>query len=163
MFRYSVVPGAHIQSKDAVPIAREIERLQKATKVVTWAHILDAARSPRSVMHKYFTWDVVKAAHERWEEQAHYILRSVKVQEDDKPPVRLTVYFRFEENPGYMIRTKVLKDRELSAFDVQQALMELRSWAVRYARIVQFYGLKKHVDAIVADVESALKKRKKIG
>lgn len=42
--------------------------------------VVEAAKSKTSPLHEHFTWDVKKAASERWIEQARSLIRSVKVE-----------------------------------------------------------------------------------
>src|ERR1700721_1911092 len=47
---------------------------------VTPEQVVEAAKSEESPLHPYFTWDIGKAAHERWLHKARTLIPSVKVE-----------------------------------------------------------------------------------
>lgn len=42
--------------------------------------LIEVARDPEHVCHKFFTWDIEQAAKERWRDQARELIRSVKFE-----------------------------------------------------------------------------------
>ncbi len=42
--------------------------------------VINDAKSPTSVLHGHFTWDIKKAAHKCWIDQARELIRSVRIE-----------------------------------------------------------------------------------
>ncbi len=78
--KFAVRAGAPFRQKDADVIAPEILRLaQNRGDGITKEELLEAARPPRSRLHRYFDWDDKKAA-EKWRlKQAGSMLRAFEV------------------------------------------------------------------------------------
>lgn len=70
-----------------------VKRLERNGCVAT-ADLIKAARDPDHACHDDFTWDVNKAAEERWHDQARAIIRQFhfEVQVEDVGPVQVSYY-----------------------------------------------------------------------
>jgi len=60
---------------DATAVGKELDELRKQHGEATPKRMWRKAQSDSSAMHGGFTWNIHKAAEERWEEQARYILQ----------------------------------------------------------------------------------------
>lgn len=77
---YRAVPGSRFTDKDASVIGPELISIVRNNPDETqYADVVAAAKRPRSPLHKYFEWDIKRAAEQHWLEQARYLTRSVLV------------------------------------------------------------------------------------
>lgn len=68
------------QKEQTTAIRAELQRLEDANGRLTATIVLEAARSPSSVLHSRFEWDDQQAAHSHRLEQARQLIRSVRVE-----------------------------------------------------------------------------------
>lgn len=81
--------------------------------------VVEAAKSKDSPLHTHFTWDVKKAAHERWIDQARTLIRSVKVEiTTTQFTVRAPAYVRdpaaAADEQGYASLGRLRTDEDLA-------------------------------------------------
>lgn len=118
-------------------VRNEIEKLADGG-LIRPADVVEAARSPDSVLHDYFTWDDGEAA-EKWRlEEARRLIRVVVVKQvNEAEPVRAFVSLSTDRiaGGGYRAIAEVLDDEELNERMLQDALDELGSFQRKYERL----------------------------
>ena len=107
--------------------------------------VVKAAKDPANPLHRYFTWDVQKAAQQHWLEQARRLIRSVRVEittiEGLEARVREVVSIQVTDQNtdkvyhGYLPRDRVMKKKETEAQYVAKALEELKRWCLRHGDV----------------------------
>lgn len=81
--------------------------------------VVDDARSPFSVLHGFFTWDVEQAAHQYWLEQARTLITSVRIDmKTENTVVRSVAYVRDpsaeQSQQGYVSVAHLRTDKEMA-------------------------------------------------
>lgn len=134
-----------------------IEALRKLYKVsgglLLPETVVEAARSPKSPLHRHFEWDNTVAA-ERWRiEQARYLLR-VTVEyitiKGSEVPTRIYVSLSDDQNRdgGYRLTTDVLSDDDLRRCLLQDALRDIEIFKNKYGRLKELAGVIKAMELI---------------
>jgi hypothetical protein len=128
----------------------EIERLEKkhGDTGVRESDIVDAARSPRSKLHKAFEWDDAEGAERYRIEQARMLTRSLVKQIETSPgktePIRAFVKTQPRNGPIKSIDV-AFADPDDRTYVLQQCLGGLVAWRRKWAALNRY-----------ADVSSAL-------
>jgi hypothetical protein len=75
-------PNYRVTDKDARTIGKRLLELGASPTLmdVGAADMLADAKKPSSPLHKYFDWDVERAAEKHWLQRASYLIRSVAVE-----------------------------------------------------------------------------------
>jgi hypothetical protein len=118
-----------------------IEELTKIANqnngVLLQRHVVEAARSRTSILHKYFVWDNTKAADEYRLIQAGELIRVcvryVKVN-GDKRAVRVFMSLREDryDGHGYRAVVSILSNKTLRRQMLEDALAELQAFERKY-------------------------------
>lgn len=76
--------NGNYRGMNAQQTGEELERIRQANGgQLETQQVWREARSKKSPIHKAFTWDVERAAEERWAEQARQLIKSVDVVTED--------------------------------------------------------------------------------
>lgn len=102
--------------------------------------VLKAAEPKTSVLHKYFTWDDVKAAHEHRLAQAGNLIRVCVHYLDmdgEKRPVKVFISLREDRfnSGGYRAVVDVLSSKTLRRQMLEDALQELQALEQKYNQL----------------------------
>lgn len=76
-------------------------RLASSDKRLHWQAVVKSARSPKSSLHKEFTWGLRKAAMERWADQARALIQSFTIKIIEAEPYRVRAYVQISPTGGY--------------------------------------------------------------
>lgn len=158
------------ETLDADAVGRELDALRRrgdTSPEAIWRH----ARSRRSAMHDAFTWDVQRAAEERWEDQARYILRHhILATIDDEPvvgEVRSTLYIpgEGEDGPDYEHGEWVYVPAALSEDEGRQrllglALAELEYFSRKYQHLSELANVFEAIEEAAARYRRAQQRKK---
>ena len=128
-FRYSSL-------EDPEVVLKELEKIRsKHGGEANPESVVEAARSPRNKLHKFFEWDDTVAAQEHRFEQARSLTRAVKVIYEDAPdtPVRFyeTQWKSDRKRKVYRPIEDIMKDPEARSQLLQRALGELIAMRTR--------------------------------
>lgn len=132
--RYVANPGSRYSDRDAEVIGSFLEE-QFGEEPCTPAYVVQAARSSRSPIHRFFEWDDGVAAERYRETQARQMLRSIEVvPADGGSPTRAfhNITVTAGEPTSYVPAVVVWERPDLSEQVVAKALHELRVWQQRY-------------------------------
>ena len=145
-------PGLYRISADTV--GAEIEQLCNIKGEVSASDVVDIATDIDSPLHSCFEWDDDIAAIKYREEQARALLRNlvtVVVGDSDieSQPVRAFVHIRSESGSGYKPITVVVQDKKDTAYMLERAKAELRSFTVKYNALSELAELFDIIDKLV--------------
>lgn len=162
---FQVTPGARIRKADAPIIGNILERL-KTTGPLTAERVLDEATNKRSPLHKYFTWNDQKAAHKWRLEEARRLIRSVEVVIEDLrgKQIPMRAYFNVRDGEGvrsYEPMEFVFETPDLADQVIQQALAQLESWKLKFAKYQWAKGAMPGVRSALKAIKKVTKTRKK--
>jgi hypothetical protein len=131
---YVAKAGCHLSDEDAQRVGTVIGELTTTMGKVTPKAVLEVARDPSSVLHRYFEWDDTRAAEAHRLGQATYLLRSIEVSYSGKPEERARAFhiIRSEGTRGYVPLQMILTDQDMTEQLVRRAKDEQVSWARRY-------------------------------
>ena len=142
--KYRAAKGARFNDKMAEVLG---EILEKFGDALTPEQLVEIARPARSPIHKLFTWDDTKAAHEYRVEQARNHLRHIEVVIIHEGKTRNTrayhaVVIDVDEpnEKQYVTHAAIMKSPELSRQVVKQASKELKVWRTRYTDYSAIFG-----------------------
>lgn len=144
--------GAHLSDKDAVVVTRELRRLAAAHEGrIEPAAVVEAARSPRSPLHRHFEWDDTEAATQYRLEQARCLIRSVRVTLDTPSgPLVVRPFVHTPERDAYCETGEVMRAKELREALVARALDELHAWQARYRAFAELASIHEALESVLA-------------
>lgn len=96
--------------------------------------VIEAARNPRSALHKLIEWDDAKAADSYRLDQAREIIRIIRVEVDEAPPQRAFLSVN-DGKTSYRTAQEVRSSVHLQDLVLRSALKELQAFQKRYAEI----------------------------
>lgn len=141
--------------------ALEKIRLQDPEEMLRPEAIVRAATSKRHVLHKEFTWDDTRAAHERRLDQACKLIRiTVMVIAEERAPVRAYVSLTTDRPKGYRAIPQVLSKEELRAQMLEDALNDLLALKRKYRALVELEPIWLAMNAVKDPSTSKAKSRK---
>lgn len=113
--------------------------------IVEWA-----AKHPKSALHKRFTWDDGKAAHEHRLWQARHMIATIfVVVQDDMPETRLFVSLQSDRGEiGYRDIFHVLSDADMTLELLGRALRDVQRWWEEYCAIAELAGVGEEIDRV---------------
>lgn len=139
---YGWRPGSRV-NLDAQKVGEAIARLQKArNEPLAPEDVVDAARSPKSVMHAHFEWDDTKAATAYRTEQARELVRSltVEVAHSNIEPRFVRAHVNVQDDSGsrgYVDVHTAMSSHELRRQVIARAWTELEAWRQRHAELTE--------------------------
>lgn len=116
-------------------VEKELQKIIDGGEDLTPKAVLESARSPKSVLHKYFEWRDSEAAEKYRLEQAYRLIQQTKFlvvlkeNHGTKPkfvPVRK--YVSTHHGEPFRMRKEALSEDEARGAIVARKLGELRSW-----------------------------------
>lgn len=153
------------ESKKA-QIKERLDQLSKANRGrLTPAIVIADAKNPRSPLHGQFTWDIKKAAQQRWIEQARELIRSVRIE------VRTETHFvtapRYVHDPragkesGYAELTTMRSSRDIAIETLQYELDRATAALERAQEVATALGLHGEIARFLNGIRGL--REKKIG
>lgn len=144
--KYSARRGAPFSDKDAQAIGEYLTRIGAE---FTPNDVLEAARNPRSPIHRYFDWDDTSAAEKYRLHQARNLVNSIQIEFIGRTSTHVTKAYisvvRTEDdevavedgeikdgNRRYVEMSRVLDDDEMRAVMKAKLAAELRAMRGRY-------------------------------
>lgn len=127
--------------------------------------VIEAASSPSSPLHRFFTWDDTEAAHEFRKQQARKLIRVVRVvvqQEDLRilTPAYVRDVSRDPSEPGYVSVQQVRSDTEQATATIVYYFSQARGCLTRAVEIADALGCGEETKAALAAVDRLLKRLK---
>jgi hypothetical protein len=127
-------------------IRREIEALVHNDGMVYAPEVVEWARAnPASALHAQFDWDVNRAAHKYWLEQARTLIQ-VYVTNEAGARTTISLVSDRKAGGGYRDLDSVLSNREMRAEAVRQALDDLERWRQRNGHLGELRTLFRTID-----------------
>lgn len=85
VFREEYQTIKNAKKADPAKIGAALEKIQAANPGEKGypQRVVEAARNPRSPLHKHFTWDDAEAAEAYRREEARTIIRSIRIEDED--------------------------------------------------------------------------------
>ena len=167
---YSVRKGGPIKEKDGVAIAKELQRLIAAQGgMLSPKELIEAARNPRSRLHKYIEWDDAVAAAKYRLVQARAIIRCIQYKvKTGKTVVDVPAFMHVinrgtlpKATPGYGYTSTPTAVAEID-FEQQvlaNALKDLRSFTERYKRYQEVFSTLRPIFEAIAKVEKMARRK----
>lgn len=115
------------------------------------ADVVAFARNPRAALHSRFTWDDRAAADLYRLLEARWLIESVKVTVRDDDSIRTYVSLmedRADPGGGYRRLEDVLRDGELRAALLREALEDLRRVEERYGKLAELAAVFAEADRV---------------
>ena len=150
--QFVAVSGSRLSDKDAAAVGPILHRMAP-DELLSDEAVFEAAKSPRSPLHKHFTWDVQVAAKKQWLREARNLISAIAFviadgTETDPPPVRYFVNLPMRNGDGetenyYCILPLVHRNPDLEEEMLRIAARELAAFRERYGKL-------KRLDEIVA-------------
>lgn len=161
--RFEAVGGSRLTDADATVVGRELSRLEEAYGELKPEHVVAAARSRTSPLHRYFTWNRDKAHERLLCVEARYLIRSVRVVvvlKEGGPAQRMPLLVRLTEDHGYRGTLRVLSEESSRSRLLAQALRELNAWYARYQHLKELVEVFSAVRKTLATPGGAPTKRR---
>lgn len=76
---FAAKDGSHLSDVDATIIGTRLLEIEARDGTITREAVVREAKKKSSSLHKFFEWDVKKAAEKHWLARAGYLIRSVEV------------------------------------------------------------------------------------
>lgn len=118
-------------------IGESLEQIAEKTGALTPGAVVDAARSPRSVLHRHFEWDDQKAAEQHRLMQARDLIASIHVEHEatDNGLARAFLSVRDEEGVRYRRLSDILASADLQARVLEAAERDLQAFEERFRNL----------------------------
>lgn len=147
-----------VSRKDAPVVIKTLKEIETKHGLITPLAVIQAARHPKSALHKFFTWDDRKAADKYRLVEARQLICSVYVRHADSEesvPVRAFVNIKVdgeeeESHQGYVSQNTMLRAPNLQQQILTYARNQLLLWRSKFGHLEAFYGISKAIDEIVA-------------
>jgi len=97
--------------------------------------VVEAARNPRSPLHRHFEWDDAKAAEAYRLDQARAIIGVIRIEEDDKEPARAFLSVKDPDGVSYRTAAEVSGSLDLQLAVLKQAEKDLDAFQRRYREL----------------------------
>lgn len=135
--RYEFAPGSRIGSKKEAQLVGEyLAALAGPRQVITPVEVLEAAQSPGSPLHRYFTWDDSKAAQQWRINEARQVLRSIvvcRIEGDQVSKSRDWLSVADDDQQVAYVRSEfVWQTPSLADRVIEQARGQMEDWVRRY-------------------------------
>lgn len=152
--------GSRIRKADLPTLAAEFDRIERRDGgTLTPEAVVAEARKPRSVFHKYFEWDVDKAAAAHWIRQAQNLIYQVRINvtyidDPDYQPTSIRLYTSVTDRDtgvrGYANVVRVMSDAELRLQSLNEARDDFLRLKKKYQDLLAFESnLGESLDACV--------------
>lgn len=150
---YSWKPGARKGGK-AQEVGEALEAIRAENRgALAPSDVVESATNKASVLHRYFEWDDIEAAHQWRVEQARDLIRSVCVVVEEAgdvaSPVRAFVHVTADDGP-YVGMVEAMSDATMRKLIIERALDEVRSWRQRHKELNELAAIFAAVDRVVA-------------
>lgn len=101
--------------------------------------VVEAAKNPRSALHKHFEWNDQAAAQAFRLDQAREIIRTIRIVEDESSGELTRAFLSVVDKGGAAYRRvqDVRTSGDLQAAVLQQADRDLEAWQKRYRSIAE--------------------------
>ena len=148
--------GARV-TVDAVVAETEMEKIRKRKGDLTNQILVEAAAKKNSPLHGEFEWDDTKAAQMQRESRASELLRGiVKIQDEDKEkkyPTRRYSLVKNQPSPHSYVPTEdMLKDPDMRAKLLDEALRKLMSWRIEYRHLNELIIVFRSHDEVLSTI-----------
>lgn len=161
VYEFKAAQGSRLSDQDARRIGPELARIHDRDGELRPAAVVDVAKSPRSKLHRYFEWDVQKAAEKHWLATAGQIIRSIKIEvvtTRHAAPKQVRAFVKLDRSVrGYMPMTEVLKNDDYVSMMMARALEELEVWKRRYENLSDFTTTFRGVSAVLTHAQERLR------
>lgn len=155
MVVYQYKPG--FRGKVSAQIAGEECAKLSAKNSLTARNLVDVSRPESAPLHCEFEWDDSKAAEKYREEQARNIIRHIVIELDDgqgTPSAPVRAFFNIiASEPEYESVQVIISNNEKYDALFRTALMELRQFSKKYARIKELAPVMEVIDQLTIDLD----------
>lgn len=150
MIRYSFKdePVAILNAKKADPqkIGQALAKIaEDGGGRLTPSAVVEAARNPRSPLHKHFLWDDAKAAKAYRLDQARAVIGVIRIDDESEPATRAFLSVKDASGVSYRTAAEVSGSVDLQLAVLKQAERDLDAFSKRY----------RELEDICSDVRSA--------
>jgi hypothetical protein len=126
------------------PVMAELEKIRHRHRgKLTPEAVVEAAKNPKSPIHRHFEWNNSKAGHAHRLHQARILISAVIVIRSDTAPIRAFVHVTHEL--GYRDTEEALRDSEMREVVLARALREAEQWQARYERYAELAEIVKAI------------------
>lgn len=149
-----------VKKKDVPVVVKVLKSIEKEVGIITPKTVVEAAASPRSPIHKYFTWDDTKAAALFREDQARKLIASISVTFTDsggeEQQVRAFVNIKaaadedVESPQGYISSTRAMKSVDYKTQVIEYAHNQLVQWDKKFGNYKEFFGVHEAIQKITS-------------
>lgn len=155
-----------LSTKEAKIVRGLLEKIRKREGELKPIAVVEAARSPRSPLHKHFEWDDTEAARLHRLAQASDLIRRVKIEiiddGSDKPPLRVNSYVSVTHDSGrhYKPIMSVLEDESERAQLLSEALAALQAIKRKYAALSELANVIAAINQIRTKAQKRTSKKR---
>jgi hypothetical protein len=146
--KYKARPNTRFSDSDAKVIGSYLET-EFPNGVYSVDEVIERAKSKSCPLHKYFTWDVKRAALLHWRDQARKLITCYFVDiRGVSTPSAVSVLWGDDKTRHYMSTKMASQNEDIWATVLAEALQGLISWKWRYSTFKQLKELNPVIDEI---------------
>lgn len=154
--KYGVKLGSQIPAKKAQSYGEFLQELADMHGGRLNAEtVVEAAKSPKSPIHREFEWNDGAAAWAYREEQARHLIRSIVIIRDSEPEVRAFHCVKFVEDEMersfYLPLNQVLTNRELLEQVLEEALSYLEWFKKKFECLKELGKIHQAIDVVLTE------------
>jgi hypothetical protein len=136
-------------------VDRELQRLSmKLGHVPTADEVLESARSTKSALHKFFTWDDREAAEAYRRDEAARMLQVSRFivelrQHGEVTRVSVRKFVSINRGQPMRLRNEALDEPDARQALIAHAMTDLRSWILKYVDISELEPLRRAIQKLL--------------
>ena len=166
-YTFAPMPHGKLNKTQVTVVAYELRNIEEKYGAAKPANIVKEARSQKSALHPYFTWDNEIAGHEFRLLEAQTLSRSVRLVQvgvplSEQPVTRAFIHVQAHEEEesftghGYISLQRVLADDYYLHQMLTEALASLKTFQQKYEDLIFMTGS----DTIIEELQTRLAEKR---
>jgi hypothetical protein len=132
---FKAAKGSMFSDEQAEVYGKELYKLRKEKELLTPLDVVNAAKSPKSLLHEYFEWEDSIAGEKYRLYQARHLIGHIEIVIEEEPIKafhNIKVEINDEKNRGYITIQDIQQNPDYLDLIVEKAKEEIESWTRRY-------------------------------
>jgi len=159
-YEFFARPGSRLKDVDAQRIGPILTKINARDGDIKPAAVVAEARNQHSPLHRYFEWNVRRAAEAHWRATARRLIGAVEIRVITEPrakPKEMRAFVKIAPSIGYKPTVEAFHREDFRNMVLNRALEELEVWKKRYEKMIDFASIFQGAELFVARARRKLK------